>query len=392
MLRLDILSRIFEIRKAGFTNKGAAMMLIAATRAIRDVLPDAVVCVAPDITHPYQERAEQGLWHRAELIRYGADLGRVIGVLPKKLRRRYGFITLDEVDVVFDAAGFAYSDKWGVEPSIELARLAKRLKSTGKRLVLLPQAFGPFGSEAIRVAIGEAMEHIDLVFARDAISYKNLVDIVGERSNIRRAPDFTSTLPAIEDAVVRPNGERRIALVPNSRMLDKTSPPEGALYVTLMQRATEKMRDAGLFPFLLIHEGPDDMHVGERINAGLSTKMEIVWPADPLVAKGIIKGCEAVIGSRFHALVSALAQGVPVIGFTWSHKYEALLGDYGCTECLLPLSGAQAAVDETLRLLTDDSLRSSLKARLVRPAEDQRDATHRMWSEIFQELGICCGD
>ena len=364
------------------------MMLIAATKAIRGVLPDALVSVAPDATHPYQERAEQGLWHRAELLRYGVDLGRVVSLVPRKLRRRYGFITHDEVDVVFDAAGFAYSDKWGIQPSRDLAARAKQLKSSGKRFILLPQAFGPFGSEAIREAIREAIDHVDLAFARDAVSYQNLVSVVGERRNIRRAPDFTNVLSAVDVAIEPAPLAPRVAIVPNCRMLDKTGAQEGDLYVALMQRAAVRMRDAGLVPFLLIHEGPDDMRVGERINAALSPKMEVVWPRNPLVAKAIIKSCEAIIASRFHALVSALAQGVPVIGFTWSHKYEELLADYGCPECLLPLSAARAKVDETLQLIADASQRSELAARLVRPAEEQKAGTHRMWSEVFQALGI----
>ena len=38
------------------------------------------------------------------------------------------------------------------------------------------------------------------------------------------------------------------------------------------------------------------------------------------------------MGSRFHALVAALSQGIPVAALGWSHKYAELLGEFGLRE------------------------------------------------------------
>lgn len=109
--------KTIEVRKAGFINKGAELMLLATIQEARRRMPDVRIAVAPTVEHPFTERARLGIWHKAELRRKGVDLGRLVDRVPAKLRHRYGFVAADEIDVVFDAAGFAYSDQWGPDPS-----------------------------------------------------------------------------------------------------------------------------------------------------------------------------------------------------------------------------------------------------------------------------------
>ena len=120
---------IIEIRKAGFQNKGAELMLRAIVARLRATYPDTALCVVPsgpDGPQPFTKLTSLGLCPKASLVRAGIEWGNVAGLIPARLRRRYGLILDREVDVVLDAAGFAYSDQWGVGPSLELARATKR--------------------------------------------------------------------------------------------------------------------------------------------------------------------------------------------------------------------------------------------------------------------------
>src|SRR5690606_33677761 len=126
-----------------------------------------------------------------------------------------------EIDFILDASGFSYSDQWGVDSSLELANASRRWKKLGKKSILLPQAFGPFSSPRIRKAVRIFVDNIDLIYAREQQSYDYLVSVVGERENIKIAPDFTNLL----DGIVPENFDstlNQFCIVPNYRMVDKT--------------------------------------------------------------------------------------------------------------------------------------------------------------------------
>ncbi|TIM08770.1 MAG: polysaccharide pyruvyl transferase family protein [Mesorhizobium sp.] len=375
----------FEIRKAGFENKGAAMMLIAASQEVKARYPAARVAMAPDATSPYELRARYGLWHRAELVRRGVDLGKIVELAPGKLRHRFGFVTGAEVDVILDAAGLAYSDQWGPQHTEDLARRAVAWKRAGKRLILLPQALGPFGTDRIRRAINVVADHADLIFARDKYSMENLVGAVGGRASIRLAPDFTNLLVARPPANP-PRGEKLVAIVPNARMVDKTSGDVSGNYAGFLRQVASMFQSAGMTPFFLIHEGAGDRVLAEHVNAQLSEPIQIWTAGDPLEAKGLIGKCSGLVGSRYHALISALSQGVPVVGTGWSHKYRALFEDYGCENMLADVSASEEGLETRLRSLIDGSQRAALSDELAEPGARIKAGVQQMWKDVFQLL------
>lgn len=165
----------------------------------------------------------------------------------------YGVVLDKEVDVVIDAAGFAYSDQWGDEPSIELAQSAKRWARNGTRVILLPQALGPFTSEKIRTAMQGVVEHADLIFARERISFEHLTDLVGQRDNIRQAPDFTNLISGVLPANFDVE-QNRFCIVPNCRMLDKTDQATRDAYLPFLIECTRYLLEKGARPFVLVHE------------------------------------------------------------------------------------------------------------------------------------------
>jgi hypothetical protein len=75
-------------------------------------------------------------------------------LVPAGIREQYGVVLDKEVNVVLDAAGFAYSDQWGPDLSEELARSSKRWKKQGSKVILLPQAFGPFRDQVTLSLLG----------------------------------------------------------------------------------------------------------------------------------------------------------------------------------------------------------------------------------------------
>ena len=312
--------------------------------------------------------------------RLGVEWGDAAGVIPARLRRRYGLILDREVDVVIDAAGFAYSDQWGAASSLELARAARRWRRRGTRLILMPQAFGPFENHEIRNAIRSAVGNADLVMPRDATSYRYLTDATGEREYIRQYPDFTNLLDGVAPDDFDP-GRFGVALVPNYRMIDKTGDANGDSYVAFIKACAQRLQALDANPFLLIHEGRDDERLAERISAA-SGGIPVISEDDPLRLKGILGACRAVVASRFHALVSALSQGVPAVATGWSHKYTELFDDYGFPDGVMSVTDSVDNIAAMMDRLVDTESSQAISERLSHHSARLKALSEDMWAAV----------
>ena len=134
--------------------------------------------------------------------------------------------------------------------------------------------------------------------------------------------------------------------------------------------------------FLLIHE-QNDMQLAQELSAKLGTELPIHYRDDPTELKAVIRGCRFIVASRFHAIVSALSQGVPAIGTSWSHKYRYLFGDYQATHLLIEELEDESTIDTLLNDLCDADYRESLCRDLTCRAEMQKKQIETMWDEIF---------
>lgn len=378
---------IIEIRKAGFVNKGAELMLHAVMQKVQERYPEATLVMAPSHnggSQPFHKLTQLGFYPKAWLWRYAIQWGDFAGYLPKKLREMYGLVLDKEVDVVLDAAGFSYSDQWGVGSSKDLARSSKRWKKRGTKVILLPQALGPYKKSEIQPWVKQWAENVDLIFAREPDSYKHLTDLVGEKNKIKLFPDFTNlvkgTLPANYDA-----SNKRIALVPNYRMVDKTSKQESEAYLPFMIRCAKYLVEQGAQPFVLVHEGANDQMLAEKISKAVGG-IPIVKETDPLHIKGILGTCEATIGSRFHGLVSALSQGVPSLATGWSHKYIRLFEDYGFKEGVVTVLDSDAKLQEKIDLLLKLETVEPLRVKLKEKSDELKKLSEQMWQLVLTEI------
>jgi len=373
-----------EIRKAGFVNKGAALMLHAALQQVRKNLPAAKVVMEPGRAkspYPYFNRASLGLYQKAWLWRKGIPFGDLAALVPAGIREQYGIVLDKDINVVLDAAGFAYSDQWGPDLSEELARSSKRWKKQGSKVILLPQAFGPFRDPRSREAVKAFVDNCDLIFAREQISYDYLTEIVGERDNIKIAPDFTNLITGPVPDYFDPE-IHQICLVPNCRMLDKTDDSVAKGYAPFLERAAKALVERGAKPFLLIHEGEGDARLAEQVSKAVGG-LPILRETDPLAIKGILGACRGTLGSRFHGLVSALSQGVPSLATGWSHKYQMLFADYGFSEGVLDINLSDEELNRALDNLTDPLQMQALSARLNAHSAELKTRTQAMWNEVF---------
>ncbi len=357
-----------EIKGIGFGNRGAELMLIAILNRLRGSFPQARFGAAT-YAGTFARRTQYGLDHVVP-DRWS------IATLRHRMRRKEGrLICESDMDVLLDSSGYAYGDAWKTEWIQNSAAHISRYRRRNRKIILLPQAFGPFANPSVRTAAETIIRSASLVYARDPESLEYVRALAPGAGHVRLAPDFTGPLPGRlpEDAAA---DERRVCIVPNAEML-RICPDA---YVPFMTRCIRSVADRGYAPCILLHEGERDRELAARLCE--TSELPILDDADPQRLKGIIGSCAFIIGSRYHGLVSAFSQGVPAMGTSWSHKYRHLFDDYGCPEMLIDLQSSDCFPDQLLNSLCDLESRMALRGRLLEKSRAVNTKTEAMWREI----------
>jgi colanic acid/amylovoran biosynthesis protein len=135
-------------------------------------------------------------------------------------------------------------------------------------------------------------------------------------------------------------------------------------------------------PFYFLMHEIYDIPIGEALNEYVCGKIAVISEPNPVYLKGLIGNCRFVIGSRYHALVSALSQGVPAIGTGWSHKYKWLFDDYGLAEYLIDLDTDLAKSEFILDALIDSHESEKVETIIKARSEHQKSLSEEMWGQV----------
>jgi Uncharacterized conserved protein len=363
-----------EINGTGTHNRGAELMAIAVGQRIRATFPDARIVVSSCFGNP-EETAKYG-FHRTWEYR-GLVVGRIKSAISAATRGiRPGLLDPKEVDIVLDASGFAFSDQWGERRAIRETQALLHPRRHHQALIMLPQAFGPFENPGVSRECSRLFERALLVCARDSQSFASVSSLGFERK-LRQYPDFTVGVSPMEAKVAIP--ENYVAIVPNYRMLDKGG--DAGAYLDFLRQIIGLTRQHGLNLAFVLHDANEDRKVIGQLG-GDAGSIPVLTDSDPRVLKGMLGRAKFVVGSRFHALVSSLSQGVPCVGAGWSHKYPELFRDFACPELLMPRLNDTAALESTLRMLCDESQRTSIAGRIKEASLRIKASTELMWEEV----------
>ena len=381
--------KTYEIQGVNFENKGAELMLRGTVDHLKAVAPQANV-VLPFRIGSFRQRAELGLGHLTALHReriphINTVLTTSCDLAPRALKRKYRFASLNDISAVIDASGFRYSDQWGVRSIADQAEKAEKLRAQGRSLVFLPQAFGPFKAAETRKLVKRMVENSTLVFARDEVSLKHLQEAAGDLPQLRMAPDFTNLVTSSKDAPPLP--PRTLVIVPNSRMIDKTDEQTGAAYLQFLSTAIKEAAKHGFTPVVMVHDALGDAKLAATLRQDFNGELKEISDPDPLVLKRWLAQADGVIGSRFHALVGALASGTPTIAVGWSHKYNELMSDYGMPELSLKVSDLDL-LNATIQAWADVDKRQAAVDALTIKANALKERSRDMWRQVDAALGI----
>lgn len=211
----------------------------------------------------------------------------------------------------------------------------------------LSQALGPFRRPLNRRLAAWTLSRCRVVVARGSISLAHL-----EELGIGKGVHFPDTSFAIEipdslradardqiaRAGLREQGELLVLMSP-SAVVARCCQREGRDMVEILAKAIVELGRRGVRLVLIAHSTDtgiaknDDLSVIAKLEekvAGLGLEVKRLDPkGDPRLARALIGEADVFVASRFHSLIAALSQAVPVITIGWSHKYAEAAEPFG---------------------------------------------------------------
>ena len=370
--------KIIEVIGPSFQNKGDALMAYAIEKKLgtRHIIIFNTITKTPLIMQRLIQGIDRRLPRQIKCLKYYLAY-----LLPKTLRLSWKILNYKDICGILDCSGFQYGDQWTKLAHKLSWRIDhyRKLKKSGKKVIMLPQALGPFKKKNVRSLILNILDNVDLVFVRDKASSQNLLDLNIDTSLIEIVPDITNIVEGKrpKDALLWAD---RVCIVPNKRMLDMTTSEVRSKYINFIIMIINEVRKRKLNPILLLHEKGDYL-IAKLINNRLGISLPII-DEDPIITKGIIGCCHSVISSRYHALVSALSQGIPSLATTWTHKYASLFEEFDRPECLFESLDSYKEVEKKLDLLTHPNSRSDLITKIKEKADIANQNVLKMWEKV----------
>jgi polysaccharide pyruvyl transferase WcaK-like protein len=281
------------------------------------------------------------------------------GGLKKRFMRRNPFLRLVlRTDLFVDiSGGDSFSDIYGMRRFL-IGFPAKLVPVLfGKRLVTLPQTYGPFNRRLTKVMARFLLRRASIVYSRDRAGAEYVNSLLNSRANetkVRFAPDVAFVLDA-----------RRPSRLEAGSLLDARTEQSvlvglnvsGLLYYggytgnnmfglhedyrkTIVGIVEFLMTRKDVLVLLVPHVFPPSADVGIQIVENdvaachdVYEKLHDKYPSRLFMVRGsydqgeikyIIGLCDFFLGSRMHACVAALSQMIPAVGLAYSKKFSGV--------------------------------------------------------------------
>ena len=358
-----------EIKGIGYPNKGADLLLNSVLEKTKEM--NFHVCMEP--YSPYENKVNYPIWTKTSIYKFGINLLFPLNLLPSYITSRLGFVKPKKVNLILDASGFAYGDDW---PS-SLAKSRLLYEKTTARIVLLPQSLGPFTKKSSIKVAKKIARKAHYIFSREEVGKVNFEKITGK--TIKTCPDITFDYNPILNKTERTK-KTGVLIIPNFQVKKR----EGSKYITNMVKTITYILKTSKNVKLLNHEGLKDQIICEKIQEiifnQMNVKLDILNPENGVKAKLLISTADLVITSRYHGLISALIQQVPVGCYGWSFKYDAILSRFN-----LPIFNLSDNDENDLKELCSKDYALRFKSEEYRKELLAiKQEIKQMWDDVFK--------
>ena len=377
-----------QIDNAGFINKGAELMLLSIiNRLKKEKKLNAIFVKGLNCLGNQEQIMHAGLFQIINLQRLKIKWH---NLFDEYRLSQYGLLKKKSVDVILDAGGFQFGDQWAESYSSrknkELAEYYNSYKLNGAKIIFLPQALGPFKHPLSINRMEIVFKFANMIYAREETSFIILEKLFGKDQKIKLAPDFTSLFTPEISLKLYENVNNKIIIIPNSKMLHKTSNEISEKYPEFLLSIAEFVIRSGEKLILLNHEGKDDLKLIESIYERIKNKdkVEVLDKLNACEVKAVIGHCKLVISSRFHGVISGLNQRVPTLCTSWSHKYEEVLKDFNLSNNQLDPANIESSIQKIQSVLKNPEPYTPT-GQIV---EKNKELSENMWTEIIEYMNF----
>ncbi len=291
--------------------------------------------------------------------------------------------------------GDSFSDIYGLRRIFEGALASFTAMLLGKPFCLLPQTYGPYRSPLSRAIARAVIGRAKPVLCRDPEGPKIVRELLGpgtERKDIRFCPDVAFALEpeaydleAIEPPLDLADGRPLIGFNVSGLLYSGGYSRDNMFKLSLdyrefvhsaARRLLEETECAILFiphTFAAEDDVESDPYACKRVFESLEgfpgRVHRLTGRHGPQALKGLIGHCTFFIGSRMHACIAALSQGIPAVGVAYSEKFRGVFDSVGvgCMVIDARRENLDGALEKLLSLYRKgDTLRPRLAAESKR--------------------------
>ena len=316
------------------------------------------------------------------------------------------------LDAILDiSGGDSFADLYGAKRFSDIVAPKLLALQLGVPLILLPQTYGPYRSSASREAAAAILGSARQVWARDARSLNAVAEMLGAKfdpGRHRQGVDVAFGLPAREpeDADVRESvralRSRHGILVGLNVSGLLYNDESGGSRFGLRHRYSElihaivsallERKDLGIIvvPHVRSASVDCDAAVGGMIRAALPSRVQarvLTLPVlDAMECKHVIGTCDWFCGTRMHACIAAISQGVPAAAIAYSDKTAGVFETAGVGECVIDprRAGIAESVSGTLAGL---DTRAETRVRLREGSRAVQSTLRDQFASIVRAIG-----
>ncbi|QFT63705.1 polysaccharide pyruvyl transferase family protein [Roseivivax sp. THAF30] len=282
---------------------------------------------------------------------------------------------LREADAIFDASGYTLGSGWpkgGGRRLLETVRLAKTYK---KKIILMPQSFGPFDwgesdDAAFLDEVKKELSYCTKIYAREKEGYECLTSL--GLTNVELSADMVireKAFPKANDIYATPRADEieypernSVGLIINENVL-RIGDSQSSL--DLYRNILERLVKNGEKVYILNTSGADT-HLVESVLRGVPGKESIKiisgeYSSPELI--DIISRFKFIVASRYHSIIFGYRSSVPAVILGWATKYIDLAEHFGQEEYVFDIREVDA--DQILKKIDKMSANCGAESRRI---------------------------